>query len=138
MIFGGILGTLVLPPLSEKYRKRVLIISIAEAGGLLTLAGFAFGTSYPFLIITSLVLGFFLLGVNPLFIQYGAELTHPTSEGTSNGLLSMIGQISGIAFVYVMSALRTPKTGSMTVPLVAFMVLLGLNFLLSTTLKEPK
>jgi len=138
MILGGILGTLVIPSLSEKYHKRVILITFAEVGGLLGLAGFTFGVSFLFLIITSFVMGFFLLGLSPICIQYAAEITHPTSEGTSNGLLSMIGQISGIGFVYIMSALKSQINGSMTFSLIALMVLMGLNILLSTTLREPK
>jgi len=62
-------------------------------------------------------LGFFLLSAGPIGFQYGAEITHPTPEGTSNGLLILMGQISGIVFIFAMDALKDKATGSMTAPL---------------------
>ena len=45
-------------------------------------------------------------------MQYTAEVTHPTPEGTSNGLIQLFGQAS-VVFVYIMAALQTPN-GSFT------------------------
>ena len=38
-------------------------------------------------------------------MQYAAEITQPTPEGTSNGLIQLCGQVS-VVFVYVMAALK--------------------------------
>jgi len=50
----------------------------------------------------------------PIGFQYGAEITYPASEGTSNGMLLLMGQISGIAFIFGMDSLKSQSTGSMT------------------------
>jgi hypothetical protein len=68
--------------------------------------------------------------------QYGAEVTHPTPEGTSNGLLLLMGQISGIVFILGMDGLKSPETGSMTLPLMVLIGLMGVSLLLATQLKE--
>ena len=39
-------------------------------------------------------------------MQYAAEVTYPTPEGTSNGLVQLCGQCS-VVFVYIMGPLRT-------------------------------
>jgi hypothetical protein len=53
-----------------------------------------------FLLVAAFIMGFFLLSAGPIGFQYGAEITHPTPEGTSNGLLILMGQISGILFIF--------------------------------------
>ncbi len=136
MIVGGIIGALILPMMSDHYRKRKLFILIALAGAVVGLAGVTFAENYTILLISGAVLGFFLLSAGPIGFQYGAEITYPTSEGTSNGLLILAGQISGIAFIFGMDSFKSPVNGSMTNPLAAMIVLTILCLLLATQLKE--
>ena len=70
--------------------------------------------------------------------KYGAEITYPAPEGTSNGLLLLAGQVSGIAFIVGMDLFKLPVTGSMTWPLLALAGLMALALLLATRLKESK
>ena len=114
MIVGGILGALVIPSLSDRYRKRTPFIIVALVGATLGLAGIAYATSYWLLLAAAFVMGFFLLSAGPIGFQYGAEITYPTPEGTSNGLLILMGQISGIVFIFGMDSFKSPGTGSMT------------------------
>jgi len=136
MIMGGILGALIMPMLSDRFRKRKLFIIIALAGAIIGLTGVTFAENYSVLLASGIILGFFLLSAGPIGFQYGAEITYPTSEGTSNGLLIMAGQISGIAFIFAMDSFKSPLTGSMTNPLVVLIALAILSLLLSTQLKE--
>ena len=138
MIVGGILGAVVLPTLSDKLRRRTPFILIALAGATVGLAGIAFAASYWLLMVSSFMMGFFLLSAGPIGFQYGAETTYPTPEGTSNGLLILMGQISGIAFIFAMDSFRSPATGSMTSSLVVLIVLMVVSLALAFFLKEPK
>ena len=90
MILGGILGALIMPILSDHYRKRIPFIIVALIG----LAGITFATSYWIIISSGIILGFFLLSAGPIGFQYGAKITFPASEGTSNGLLLFLGWIA--------------------------------------------
>ena len=81
-------------------------------------------------------LGFFLLSSGPIGFQYGAEITRPTPEGTSNGLLLWMGQVSGIAFILAMDALKDPVSGSMTPSLIGLTALLAVCVLVATRLRE--
>ncbi|MGA2110845.1 MAG: MFS transporter [Anaerolineales bacterium] len=137
MVFGGILGAVILPMLSDHFRRRVPFIIVALAGGTLGLAGLTFFGTYPLLIVSALVLGLFLLSAAPIGFQYGAEITLPAPEGTSYGMLMLMGQISGIIFIFGMDSFRTP-TGAMTPSLIALIVLMAACILLSTRLHEPK
>lgn len=137
MIAGGIIGAVLVPALSDHYRKRVPFISLALAGAVLGLAGLTFATQYWLLLVASALLGFSLLSAGPVGFQYGAEITYPAPEGTSNGLILLMGQISGIFFIFAMDGFKSPATGAMTGPLLALVGLLVVSLLLSLWLKEP-
>jgi hypothetical protein len=109
---------------------------LALAGATLGLAGITYATSYWLLLASALALGFFLLSAGPIGFQYGAEVAYPAPEGTSNGLLLLMGQISGIVFIFGMDSLKSPETGSMTLSLVLLMGLMVLAVLLCTRLQE--
>ena len=136
MILGGILGALIMPMLSDKYKKRKIFIIIALAGCIVGLVGITYAVDYSILIASGLTLGFFLLSSGPIGFQYGAEITYPTSEGTSNGLLILAGQISGIAFIIGMDSFKDPITHSMTKPMEVMIGLAILILIISTRLKE--
>lgn len=136
MIAGGIVGALVMPALSDRYRRRTPFIVLALAGAILGLAGVTYAPIYGLLLVSAFALGFFLLSAGPIGFQYGAEVTYPAPEGTSNGLLLLMGQISGIVFILGMDSLKSPATGSMTVPLVVLIGLVVLSLLACTRLKE--
>ena len=61
MIFGGILGALVIPLLSDRYRRRVPFLITAVLGATVGLVGVTYAGTYPLLLISSFIFGFFLL-----------------------------------------------------------------------------
>ena len=138
MIGGGILGALIMPFLSDYYRRRTPFIMIALAGATIGLIGITFTTNYMLLLFFGAMLGFFLLSSGPIGFQYGAEITFPASEGASNGWLLLMGQVSGIAFIFGMDGFKSETTGSMTYPLMVMICLMIFSFLLSSRLKESK
>jgi cyanate permease len=136
MIVGGIIGALIIPILSDRYQRRTPFIIIALTGATLGLAGITFATNYWLLLSSGMILGFFLLSSGPIGFQYGAEITYPASEGTSNGMLLLVGQISGIAFIFGMDWMKSSLTGSMTRSLIILIGLIVLSILMSLRLKE--
>jgi cyanate permease len=136
MIVGGLVGALVIPALSDRYRRRVPFIFLALAGATAGLAGVTFATAYWLLLTSAFTMGFFLLSAGPIGFQYGAEITHPAPEGTTNGMLLLMGQISGIAFIIGMDLFKSTSTGSMTIPLIVLCCLMVVSFFLSAFLKE--
>ncbi|RLC71894.1 MAG: MFS transporter [Chloroflexi bacterium] len=136
MVGGSIIGAVVIPLLSDHYRKRTPFIILSMVGATLGLVGLAIAASYWLLLVSAFVLGFFLLSAGPLGFQYGAEITYPAPEGTSNGMLLLMGQISGIVFIFGMDAFKSPETGSMISPLIVLIVLMVLGLLLCTRLEE--
>ncbi len=137
LVFGGVIGAIVIPPLSDRARRRIPFIILSLAGAIPGLIGITFAASYWLLLASAFVLGMFLLSSGPLGFQYAAELTHPVPEGTSNGLLLLAGQVSGIIFIVGMDALKSPESGSMTVPLSILTGLMVLCLILAARLREP-
>jgi len=138
MIVGGIIGAVVIPLMSDHYRKRVPFLLMAVVGATLGLVGITFATSYWLLLVSAFIFGFFLLSAGPVGFQYGAEMTYPAPEGTSNGLLLLMGQISGIVFILGMDSFKAIETGSMTLPLTALIGLMVLSLFFCLKLKDVK
>ncbi len=122
MLIAGIIGAVVLSALSDRQGKRIRFMVFALVATVPGMLGVAFVSSTLLLYAFAAVLGFFLVAVLPIGMQYSAEITHPTPEGTSNGLIQLCGQVS-VVYVYVMAALRTGN-GSFTVSLLLSAVLL--------------
>jgi len=112
MLIGGILGASILPVLSDKFRKRKVFLVICVAGMVPGIFGLAFAgdlssdptTVYTISLVSSFVLGFFIMSAGPLGFQYAAEVSHPAPESTSQGMLLWVGQVTGMIFVAGMSA----------------------------------
>jgi hypothetical protein len=75
------------------------------------------------------------MSVGPIMYQYSAEITRPAPEATSQGLLTLSGQISGIIFIFGMDMFRT-GSGSMTPFLLVMIALASVNIILAFLLKE--
>jgi len=136
MLGGGIVGAIVVSLLSDRFRRRKPFILLALAGLLPGLIGMTYGTANWLLLLSGFIFGFFLLSAGPIGFQYAAEITHPAPEGTSNTLLLLMGQVSGILFILGMDALRVRPSGAMTTSLLILISLSLLNVLLALTLPE--
>ena len=114
MIAGGIVGALVLPIASDALRRRKPFLVLCMAGMVPGVAGLAFADdlastpagAYLVAKIAAAVLGFFVMSAGPIGFQYAAEIGRPAPESTSQGLLLLAGQASGIAFMLAMASAR--------------------------------
>ncbi|MHB8777569.1 MAG: MFS transporter [Anaerolineales bacterium] len=136
MIVGGVIGAVVIPALSDKQRKRQFYLYIAFIGAIPGLIGLTFASSPTLLFASAFVLGFFLTSALPVAMQYAAEVTHPTPEGTSNGLIQLFGQ-AAVVFVYIMEALKSAD-GSFTRALLLAVGLLIISLFFVSQMKDPK
>jgi MFS family permease len=100
------------------------------------LIGVTFATSPILLFISAFVLGFFLTSAMPVIMQYTAEVTHPTPEGTSNGLIQLFGQAS-VVFVFLMEALKN-SDGSFTPALLVAAGFLIVSLFFISQMKDPQ
>ncbi len=136
MLVGGVLGAVIIPPFSDRQRKRKPYIFFGIALAIPGLIGLTFATQAWLLFLSAFLFGFFLISANPIGMQYAAEITRPTPEGTSNGLIQLFGQ-AAVVYVYIMEALKTPQ-GSFTPALLLSVGLLVISMILISQLKEPQ
>ncbi len=131
MLLAGLVGAVILPLLSDKLRKRKAFIVMAMVLSAPGLVGLTFANHYLLLLAASFVMGFFLLGAGaPVGFQYSAEVTRPAPESTSQGILLLLGQMSGIVFIVGMNVI------GMAAAMRIFIGLAAVNIILSLFLKE--
>lgn len=101
LLIGGIVGCVVMSALSDKFKKRklLLIISIIIATISLFIITPPITTDPILLYLFNFLLGFGILSAGPVALEFAVDLTKPVPEATSNGMLMMVGQIGGIIFI---------------------------------------
>ena len=122
MMIGAMVGAVALPLLSDRYHRRVPVLLLGMIVAVPALSIVTFASSYTVLLAAFFVLGTFMIGIAPVMYQYGAEITYPAPEGTSNGLFVLAMQIS-VVFIYAMGWLDD-LLGSFTPSLVILIALL--------------
>ncbi len=136
LLLGGIAGAIVIPALSDKLQKRKVFLLLGMLLAIPGMVGVTFAASYALMLVSMFLLGFFLMSLAPVGYQYAAEITHPAPEGTSAGLLNMVGQAS-VVFIFAMDALKDSH-GAFTLSLSAFIGLMILCCFFIVLLSESR
>ena len=140
MLVGGIIGCVIMSGLSDKYRKRKLLVIISVLIATISLFIMTFSSDGTILEIGGFCFGFGLLSASPVALEYAADITKPVPESSSNGLLMMIGQVGGIVFILGLEDLKIGPNGdyfpALLLQSIFLLVLLVLTFLLKE--KKPK
>jgi len=125
IVIGGLCGAVILSALSDKYHKRRIFLIMA-AGMAVPLSLFLqYISSIVLLGLCGFVFGFFLISAMPVGLTYAVEKTHPVPEATSNGILMLSGQISGLPIVFLFN-------------MTAITILFGVAFILALLLHDIK
>lgn len=130
MIIGGIIGACTISVLSDKMRKRKIFLLITLLFMIPGLIGLTFAKGYISTLISSFVFGFFLMTTAPIGFQYSAELSYPAPESTSQGIIMLVGQVSGIVFI-----LGINSAGIMP-SMITFIILAAINMIFCVMIKE--
>jgi len=137
LLIGGIVGCIVMSALSDKFKKRklLLIISVSIATISLFILTPPFTTDPVLLYLFNFLLGFGILSAGPVALEYAVDLTKPVPEATSNGMLMMIGQVGGIIFILFFEGFTT-ATGDYFPTLLLEAIFLLMTLILAFFLKE--
>ncbi|MGZ4466955.1 MAG: MFS transporter [Nocardioidaceae bacterium] len=135
LLLGGVIGAVVLSALSDRSQRRTPFLGLAFVVAAPALLAVALVDSTLGLFGAAFVLGFFMTSAMPVGLQYAAEITAPTPEGTSNGLVQLVGQAS-VVFVYLMALTRT-SSGSYLPSLGVLACLLLVGGIVAFRLPEP-
>ena len=134
MIIGGILGSLVIPSLSDKYatRKRPLIICLATS----SILWFILSTLYSieYMAVTLFTLGFFFMSLLPLALELSAESVDKKYVGSANSILWEFSQVGAFILIIVYEVVSGVFGWNSVLYLSSILVLASM--FLSTQLKE--
>jgi Na+/pantothenate symporter len=136
-VVAGIIGAVVLPIISDKLRVRVPLFIITILLLIPLYLGLTFVKSFLLISIIAGTAGFAIMGVAPILFQYGSEVAYPIQEGTSLGLILLMGQISGALFVYVFEAL-IGTSGSIVWPMLLIVGMTAIEVPFTLRMKESK
>jgi FLVCR family MFS transporter 7 len=125
-VIAGVIGAVIIPLLSDKTGVRIPFL----LGSILVLIpvylGFTFVNVFILLVIMAAIAGFTTMGVAPILFQHGSEVAYPIQEGASLGIILLMGQISGVLFVYLFEVFKNISSS----------VILPMLLLVATTVIE--
>ena len=101
-IVGGILGSIVIPVLSDRTarRKPFLVADLLLSAAALMV--FVTGGGLVFHAISAFILGFFLMSALPVGLQVSAELVGASMAGTAASVLWLFSQVGSVLFIVLM------------------------------------
>jgi FLVCR family MFS transporter 7 len=134
-VVAGIAGAVVLPIISDNIKKRTPFFIGAIALLIPLYLGLTFVDKYTLLIGIAGIAGFSIMGVAPILFQHGAEVAYPVQEGTSLGVILLMGQISGALFLYLFEVLQIALS-SVIWPMLLFVLLTGIQLPAAIKIKE--
>ncbi len=135
LVIGGIFGAVVIPALSDRFRRRKPFVVLCAAAALGLVYPLCMGSNYTLLLVLSGALGFFFLPAYALLLEMSAEQAGTRLAGSATGLLMLSGNAGGVIVIIAMQVVKGEAAtwhGA-----VLFMVgLLVLTLLLSVLTKE--
>lgn len=134
-VAAGVLGAIVLPIASDRLRRRVPFF-VASIITLVPLyLGMTFISEFHSLVLIAGIAGFSIMGVAPILFQHGSEVAYPTQEGTSLGTILLMGQVSGVVFVFLFEALSA-GFGSVIPPMLVIVGITAAEIPLTFRMRE--
>ncbi|HEY5583177.1 MAG TPA: MFS transporter [Ruminiclostridium sp.] len=134
-VLAGVIGAVVLPIISDKLHIRAPFFVGTIALLVPVYLGFTFVQNFVLVTILAGIAGFSIMGVAPVLFQYGSEVAYPIQEGTSFGVILLMGQISGTLFVYLFEVLQN-ASGSAVWPMLLVVVLTAVQLPATLRMKE--
>lgn len=134
-VIAGVLGAVILPVLSDKLHRRVPFFVASILLLVPFYLGLTFLPDFHYLIVIAGAAGFTIMGVAPILFQHGSEVAYPIQEGTSLGMILLMGQISGVIFVFLFEIL-SESYGSIVPPMLAVVVITAIEIPLTLKMKE--
>lgn len=136
-VISGVLGAIILPVLSDKTGTRIPFF----VGSIIILIpvyiGFTFLHNFYLLAFIAILAGFCIMGVAPILFQHGSEVAYPVQEGTSLGMILLMGQISGVLIVYIFEVLKD-LSGDVVLPMLLIVLATVLELPIVLKIKESE
>jgi predicted MFS family arabinose efflux permease len=106
IILGGIVGSVIIPALSDKYRKRKPFLLACSIAGLLITYPFCVSSNYSLVLIIGVSLGFFFLPGYALLLAMSEEMAGSEKAGATTSLLMLTGNLGGVVVIILMEIVK--------------------------------
>lgn len=135
LIIGGILGAAIIPVISDKIKRRKIILMLAAIGATLLAYPVMTRTDLTLLYILAGALGFVFLPGYAILLTSSEEEAGKEKAGASTGLIMLFGNLGGLVVIPVMTILS--GDGATWVNAIYFCVaILAVASILSLFMKE--
>ncbi len=137
MIIGGIIGSIVIPAISDKVKKIKPFVLLNLAIG--TIALFFIGVIGTFLLLSFVffITGFFLMSALPLVLEISSRIAGPGMEGRASSLLWFFSQVGSVLLIVIIDPIKSIG-GSYYYSIVLLAILWAVAFFLFISMKEVK
>ena len=137
MIIGGVIGSILIPAISDKVNKIKPFVLLDLVIG--TIALYLIGIIDTFLLLASIffIAGFFLMSALPLVLELSSRISGPGMEGRASSLLWFFSQVGSVLLIAVVDPIKS-LWGSYYYSVVLIVVLWIVAFLLFGSMKEVK
>lgn len=106
LIFGGILGAFLIPMISDKIKKRKIVLMMAAIGATALAYPVMTGNNLTLLYVLAGALGFVFLPGYAILLTSSEEEAGRDKAGASTGLIMLSGNAGGVAVIMGMEALK--------------------------------
>ena len=106
LIFGGIVGAVVIPALSDHFKRRKPFVIGSTVAALVMLYPLCHVTTYWLVLTFSALQGFFFLPAFALLLEICSELAGKARAGAATGILMLAGNAGGVVVILAMDWVR--------------------------------
>jgi predicted MFS family arabinose efflux permease len=99
MIVGGIIGSIAIPTLSDKYKRIKIFVLLDLAIGTIAFYFITIFQDALLLIVDCFIIGFFLMSALPLVLEISNRISGTGMEGRASSLLWFFSQIGSIVLI---------------------------------------
>lgn len=111
LIAGGVVGSIVIPALSDRFKRRKPFLIGCVVMALVATYPFTAQSSLVSLLAIGGALGFFFLPAYALLLEMCAEVAGEGHAGSATGLLMLAGNAGGVVVIAGMDAVKGEITG---------------------------
>jgi len=135
LILGGIVGSAIIPPISDKMKKRKTLLLLCLILTCTTIYPLTFNNNYNMVLFFGFIQGFFFLPAFALLLEMCSELAGPHLVGAATGILMLAGNLGGVLIILAMEWIKGDSP-TFTRAIFLLMAVLIASVLLAVKVKE--
>ena len=106
MIIGGIIGSIIIPAISDRIKKVKIFVIINLGIGTFLLFLIGFFSDFLFLSLIFFIMGFFLMSALPLVLELSSKIAGPGIEGQASSLLWFFSQVGSVILIIIIEPIK--------------------------------